>query len=245
MRAVSEDLRQLGKDSIVYGIGGAISAALAFLLVPILTRIFTPAEYGALEMLLVISGFASLLLTLGLDAAQSFYFFEQKPFGKEAQAPVISAIFQWRLIAGCGILLALFAFMPWLNRTFFENTLTWNIADDNGLEWPHSRGGGVVLLTAARAPRAKCVVTWASISTFLRYTERAREEWRRRGRLDIPNARTGQLMWLDRAVLEDLEARQGELEHLVAQWRPAENIFGAERKLRWCVVAIVEERRSR
>ncbi|MGQ0723415.1 MAG: alpha/beta hydrolase family protein [Candidatus Eiseniibacteriota bacterium] len=74
----------------------------------------------------------------------------------------------------------------------------------------HSRGGGVVLLAAAAEPAVRSVVTWASISTFLRYTDRAMAEWRRAGRLDVPNARTGQLMWLDRSVLEDLEARRAE-----------------------------------
>jgi dienelactone hydrolase len=74
----------------------------------------------------------------------------------------------------------------------------------------HSRGGGVVVLAASRDERVKAVVTWASISTFYRYTERAMAEWRKKGRMDVPNARTGQVLWLDRSVLEDLEARREE-----------------------------------
>ena len=74
----------------------------------------------------------------------------------------------------------------------------------------HSRGGGIVLLAAAGDPRVKCVVTWAAIATFHRYTERALAEWRRKGRIDIPNARTGQTMWLEREVLDDLEASREE-----------------------------------
>lgn len=72
----------------------------------------------------------------------------------------------------------------------------------------HSRGGGVVVLAAAGDPRVKCLVTWASTASFLRYTDRAIAEWRRTGRLEVPNARTGQRMWLDRSVLEDLEANR-------------------------------------
>ncbi len=71
----------------------------------------------------------------------------------------------------------------------------------------HSRGGGTVLLAAAaRADAVRAVVTWASVATFQRYTDRAKREWRERGRLDVPNARTGQTMWLDVSVLDDLEA---------------------------------------
>jgi dipeptidyl aminopeptidase/acylaminoacyl peptidase len=74
----------------------------------------------------------------------------------------------------------------------------------------HSRGGGVVLLVAARNPHVKCVVTWASVASFFRYTKRAIEEWRTSGRLEVPNLRTGQILWLERDVLEDLEAKREE-----------------------------------
>jgi dienelactone hydrolase len=74
----------------------------------------------------------------------------------------------------------------------------------------HSRGGGVALLVAARDPSVRAVVTWASIATFYRYTERAWSEWRSKGRLDVPNQRTGQMLWLDREVLEDLDGRREE-----------------------------------
>jgi dienelactone hydrolase len=74
----------------------------------------------------------------------------------------------------------------------------------------HSRGGGVALLAAARDPRVRAVVTWASIASFDRWTARAKEEWRARGRVDVPNARTGQILWLDLDVLDDLEASRAE-----------------------------------
>ncbi len=74
----------------------------------------------------------------------------------------------------------------------------------------HSRGGGIALLSAARDPAIRGVVCWASIATFERHTGRALEEWRRTGRLEVPNLRTGQILHLDRSVLEDLEARREE-----------------------------------
>ncbi len=74
----------------------------------------------------------------------------------------------------------------------------------------HSRGGGVVLLAASREPRVRAIVTWAAIASFDRWTDRAKSEWRSRGRIDVPNTRTGQILWLDREVLEDLEAHAAE-----------------------------------
>lgn len=74
----------------------------------------------------------------------------------------------------------------------------------------HSRGGGVVVLVAAGDARVRCVVTWASICRFDRYTRRTIESWRHTGRREVPNVRTGQVLWMNREVLEDLEARREE-----------------------------------
>ena len=74
----------------------------------------------------------------------------------------------------------------------------------------HSKGGGAVLLTASVDDRVRCLVTWSSIATFYRNTDRALAEWREKGRLEIPNLRTGQILWQDLEVLEDLEASREE-----------------------------------
>ena len=120
----------------------------------------------------------------------------------------------------------------------------------------HSRGGGVVLLEASRDPRVRAVVTWASIASFDRSTPRAKEEWRAQGRMDVPNARTGQVMWLDSAVLDDLEAHRAEydLEAACARLRsPFLALHGdldeavdpgdAERLHAWCGSAVKQVRR--
>ena len=69
-------LRQLGKDSMIYGMGGIAAKGVSFLTLPIYTRIFSPAEYGSIEMLAVISSFLAALLVMGMDSAQSMFFFQ-------------------------------------------------------------------------------------------------------------------------------------------------------------------------
>ena len=96
-------LAQLGKDSVVYGLGAVLAKGIGFLLLPVLTRIFTPAEFGAIEMLATIAALLSAVMVMGMDSAQSFYFFEQRDRGHEAQAELVSAILQWRLIGGGAI----------------------------------------------------------------------------------------------------------------------------------------------
>lgn len=68
----------------------------------------------------------------------------------------------------------------------------------------HSRGGGEAVLAAAEDRRVDALVTWAAIGDIgARWTEEQVQRWRRGEDVEIPNARTGQLMpmgpdyWVD------------------------------------------------
>src|ERR1700746_3211778 len=108
-------LSQLGRDSVVYGLGAILAKGIAFFLLPVYTRIFSPADYGAIELLTVIAAFLSALLVMGMDSAQSFYFFEQKDQGAPAQARLVGAILQWRLVWGAAVVIFATAAAPLLN----------------------------------------------------------------------------------------------------------------------------------
>ncbi len=118
-------LKQLGKDSLIYGVGGVAAKGISFFLLPIYTRLFTPTEYGIIEMLTVLSSFLATLLTMGMDSAQSFYFFQQKEKGKQSQVNVITAVLQWRLSWGIVIVCAAILISPLLNKLFFDKQLIW------------------------------------------------------------------------------------------------------------------------
>ena len=117
-------LKQLGQDTLIYGIGGILAKSVSFFLLPIYTRIFTPADYGTIEMLTVISSFLSAILVMGMDSAQSMYFFKFKKNGKIAQAKIVSAILQWRLLWGICIVFLATLIAPILNALFFQGKLS-------------------------------------------------------------------------------------------------------------------------
>lgn len=113
-------LNQLFKDSTIYGVGGALVKSISFFILPIYTRIFTPQEYGSIEMMVVIVSFLIAILTMGMDSAQSYFFSEQKKSGKNKQAILVSAILQWRLISGIFIILLATLASPFFNKYFFN-----------------------------------------------------------------------------------------------------------------------------
>jgi O-antigen/teichoic acid export membrane protein len=117
--------RQLGKDSIVYGMGGVVGKSISVFLLPIYTRIFSPADYGTIEMMAVIVSLLTAFLGMGMDSAQSFYFFEQKKNGPPKQKIVVSAILQWRLTWGLGMVLFAGTLAPLINLWCFGGKLPW------------------------------------------------------------------------------------------------------------------------
>lgn len=116
-------LKQLTKDSLVYGLGGITAKAVSFFTLPIYTRIFTPEDYGTIEMLVVLSNFLGAILLMGMDSAQSMYFFKHKEEGADTQARIVSAILQWRLVWGGCIVFIATLLAPLLNSVFFSGKL--------------------------------------------------------------------------------------------------------------------------
>jgi len=70
----------------------------------------------------------------------------------------------------------------------------------------HSRGGGTAVLQAARDGRVRALVTLSAVSSFFRYSPEEVRRWRRDGCIEVVNARTGQVLPVGTALLDDLEA---------------------------------------
>lgn len=71
----------------------------------------------------------------------------------------------------------------------------------------HSRGGGIAILHAARQTRVRALATWAAIASIDRWSGDDKKKWRDEGRIGVVNARTGQVLELGPATLDDVERR--------------------------------------
>ncbi len=92
--------KKLLSDSIIYGLGAIIVKSMAFFTLPIYTRIFSPEEFGVIEMFATLGGLISIIMTMGLDSAQSFYFMEAKHKGENDVRKITTSILQLRLVIG-------------------------------------------------------------------------------------------------------------------------------------------------
>ncbi len=69
----------------------------------------------------------------------------------------------------------------------------------------HSRGGSISLLSASKKEEIDAVVTWSAVSNLDRYSERQKEEWKKKGFFEALNSRTNKMMRMNYSLLEDLE----------------------------------------
>lgn len=78
------------KDFFVYGFGTVLTKAIAFISLPIYTRVFLPEVYGELELFLIVGSFFSALLNIGLDSSLSFFFKVEGNFNDKKTTTVSS-----------------------------------------------------------------------------------------------------------------------------------------------------------
>jgi len=69
----------------------------------------------------------------------------------------------------------------------------------------HSLGGGVAIVYASEDERVRAAVSWAGVADFDRWGKKTKQLWRQEGKMDIQNARTGQMMPMDVSMLDDLQ----------------------------------------
>ncbi|HID40424.1 MAG TPA: alpha/beta fold hydrolase [Calditrichaeota bacterium] len=73
----------------------------------------------------------------------------------------------------------------------------------------HSRGGAVALLSVQEfEDKFLAITTWASIANLYRYSEEQIKQWENRGYIEIENARTKQVMRINKSFWDDLQANQ-------------------------------------
>lgn len=69
----------------------------------------------------------------------------------------------------------------------------------------HSRGGAVSLLSSLVNRIPVAYVVWSSVAKLDRYTERQKNEWRKKGFIEAFNSRTRQMMRMNIDLLDDIE----------------------------------------
>jgi len=112
-----QQLKRLGKQTLVYGVGGIGVRLLSFLLIPVYTRLLTPMDYGVIDLLSVTQALLITILTMGTGPALFRFYYECRT---DQERIVLQSSAWWILMLVSVPVLALATFFSsFLSRMLF------------------------------------------------------------------------------------------------------------------------------
>ncbi len=105
------------KRFLIYGFGNIVQSAINFLFLPLFLNQFSPAEYGIINILLVVIALVSTFISCGLiNAIQSEYFNESEG---EGRGNLSGNVFLWYCISSLVIVAPVLFYAKRLSMLFF------------------------------------------------------------------------------------------------------------------------------
>lgn len=98
-------LKALSKDSLYYGAATALRRFFSIFTAPIMTRIFTPDDYGVMGLITSTIAFASLILTFGINGGIFRHYYEVNE--KEKKVLLFSGISSFTLILTVSVIIGI------------------------------------------------------------------------------------------------------------------------------------------
>ena len=108
------DFKALAKHSANYVAATSANKALAFISIPVYTRLLTVAEYGVMQVFLSTIGIVHVLLTLDAEVAVSRYFFDKK--NEQDFKEFVSTTVKVTLRIWCVMTVIMLLCIPWLAK---------------------------------------------------------------------------------------------------------------------------------
>lgn len=93
VRRMLKKFSGLSKDMLVYGAGGALIQLFGLITVPIVTRLFSPEEYGTIDLIYQSMGYLSVLLGMNVTSGLLRYFYEASTKDPSEQQRMVSTTF--------------------------------------------------------------------------------------------------------------------------------------------------------
>lgn len=111
-------LKQLAGDSLIYGVSGIIGKMIGIFLVPIYTRLFSPEDYGIINLINISFFLIGILVVSALDNSFARWFYDSK---EESDHKKSFAVYIWfQLIIATVLSLIIILSSPWISHTFFK-----------------------------------------------------------------------------------------------------------------------------
>lgn len=112
-------IKRLGADSLLYAFMNVGTKLIAFIMLPIYTRILPPAKYGVLGIIDNWTSMLTFLIIFGTDSALSFFYFDTKD--KEKRLEYVRNVMYFRLFIVAILALMVIVAGPWISNMLLGN----------------------------------------------------------------------------------------------------------------------------
>ncbi len=108
-------------DILIYGIGGSLAQLVGLITLPILTRILSSAELGAVDVVNAASGYFVAIITMQIPSGLMRYFYDTSDDPRADQKKMVSSMV-WFILAFGGVFVVLGSIIsPTLSQLFFSS----------------------------------------------------------------------------------------------------------------------------
>ncbi|MBI4832109.1 MAG: polysaccharide biosynthesis C-terminal domain-containing protein [Candidatus Lindowbacteria bacterium] len=119
--SVPEDFARLSLDTVYYGVGKSAEALAALVLVPVLTRAFTPAQFGLWDVTMTFFLLTTTTASLALEAALAAFYFETQQ--ADERMLVASTSLLSRLASSVLVAIPIFFLAPQISLLIFDTAV--------------------------------------------------------------------------------------------------------------------------
>lgn len=116
-------LRRLSAQTLIFGLGGAVTQVAAMLLLPIYTRILTPDDYGQIAIVTLVTSVIAILLNGGQNTAFFFFYFQRET--PDARRQLTGTVVIYLLVSAAVFLLLLIVFGEPAAALLFKDVTLW------------------------------------------------------------------------------------------------------------------------
>lgn len=144
---VAGKLAGLSKDALLYGIGDALGRLIGLILLPVLTRVFGPSDYGRLDILSISYVFLLFVAQLNIPSGVQRFYYRNEARGRQE---MVSSSYVFMAFAALGVAGLIALLSGWIASQFGDHS--------------HAMQASVLLLAAALPVEA----TWSYFLLLLR-----------------------------------------------------------------------------
>ena len=114
------EIRRLGSQTLIYGLGGVALQLVGIVTLPIFARVFSPADFGVIELATVLLAILMIVVDGGMASASQRSYFDHGDDGEAQRRRILVTALLFQLLLGALVALALAVFGDPVSRAMFD-----------------------------------------------------------------------------------------------------------------------------